>query len=89
MKQIAATDSEASGINMIPMIKGMTNGIVWEGRFSTEYAWRRAPRDHPEHLIPAKSKSCEDTRAEWLTAKNINDWTNNNNFFDKYTLCER
>ncbi len=77
MKQIKATEGEASGINMIPLIKAMTNGTIWEGKFSAKYAWRRAHRDHPEHFFPAKSISHDYRRAEWLTAQNINDWTDN------------
>ncbi len=74
MKQVGATDGEASAENMIPLMKAMTDGTTWEGQFSLEYAWRKTCRDHPEHFVPAKIKNHENRRAEWPTAQNINDW---------------
>ncbi len=36
MMQVAATDSE-SGRKMIPFIKAIVDGTIWEDKFSAEY----------------------------------------------------
>ena len=40
-----------------------------------EYVWRKTRTKHPEILNPVKTKNNEDRRVEWLTYKNIIDWT--------------
>ncbi len=74
MLQVTAEQGEASGQKMQTLVKAMTDGTPREHKFSVDYAWRQAQKDHPEHFIPKQAKSHEDLRAEWLTAQNINDW---------------
>ncbi len=74
MMQVAAAGGEASGKGMRTVIKAMTDGTKWEGKFNSEYAWRQTRSKLPELFIPAKAKAHEDQRMEWLTARNINDW---------------
>lgn len=69
--QGAVTKGKSSGCNMIPLIKAMTLGTIWEGK------WRNARKDHPEHFVPAQAKNYKDRRAELLTAQNVNDWIDN------------
>lgn len=73
MMQVAATDGKESGRKMIQFIKVMTDGTIWDGTFSAEYAWRKAYRDHPKDFVLAKAKNHKDQQAELLTAQNIND----------------
>ncbi len=69
MTQVAATNGESSDCNMIPLIKAMATGTIWEGKFSAKYAWRRAQKDHPEHFVPEQAKNHKDRNAEWLTVQ--------------------
>ncbi len=75
MRQTMATDGKTSRMNMIPHIKSITYRTIWEGKFSAEYSLRKVCRNHPEHFVLSKAKNHEHRRAEWLTVKNIKDWT--------------
>ena len=75
MMQVSAEEGEASGQKMLTMSRALKIGTEWEGKFTDEWAWRKARADHPEILNPVKAKNHEDRRAEWLTYNNINEWT--------------
>jgi len=68
-------EGEASGAGMKCLTEGLVAGTKWENEFSTDYVWRKTRRDHPEILIPVYAKNNEDRRVEWLSYKNIIDWT--------------
>jgi hypothetical protein len=75
MMQVAS-EGEASGKKIKALTEGLVTGTKWESVFSTtEYCWKRTRSQHPEILNPVRAKINEDRRVEWLTYKNINDWT--------------
>jgi hypothetical protein len=74
MMQVAS-EGEASGKKIKALTEGLVTGTKWESAFSTEYCWRRTRSQYPEILNPVRAKINEDRRVEWLTYKNIIDWT--------------
>ena len=74
MMQVAG-EGEASSVKMKALTEGLVANNKWEGVFSTEYCWRKARKNHPEIMNPVKAKVNEDRRVEWLSYKNVMDWT--------------
>jgi len=74
MMQVSG-ESEASGPKMTATVIALTHGTKWEGQFNPDYAWRKTRAVHPEILNPVQAKNHEDRRVDWLSFKNINDWT--------------
>ncbi len=74
MMQVA-NEGEASSVKLKALTKGLVAKTIWQGAFSTEYCWRKTRKNHPEILNPFKAKVNEDRRVEWLSYKNIMDWT--------------
>lgn len=74
MTQVAS-EGEASGKKIKALTEGLVTGTKWESVFSTEYCWTRTRSQHPEILNPVRAKINEDRQVEWLTYKNINNWT--------------
>ena len=68
-------ESEASGPKMTATIIALVHKTKWEGKFDPDYAWRKTRIAHPEILNPVQAKNHEDRRVDWLSYKNINDWT--------------
>ena len=60
---------------MISLTAGLVAGTAWENKFNLDYCWRRTRAKNPAILNPVKAKNNEDRRVEWLTYKNIMDWT--------------
>lgn len=71
----ACGEAEASRPTMLATARALTDRTKWEGKFNTNYALRKTLRDHPAILNPVMAKNNEDRRVDWLTFKNINDWT--------------
>ena len=74
MMQVAG-EGEASSGKMISLTAGLVAGTAWENKFNLDYCWRRTRAKNPAILNPVKAKNNEDRRVEWLTYKNIMDWT--------------
>ena len=64
--------------------KALMMGTEWEHKICPDYLWRKVREDHPALLNPVKQKHNEDRRVDWLTYKNVNDWTDR----AKAYLCE-
>ena len=47
----------------------------WEENIRPEHLWHKVREEHPAILNPVTQKDKKDRRREWLTYKNINDWT--------------
>ncbi len=74
MMQVAA-EGEASSVKIKSLAEGWVAETKWEGKMNIEYVWRKTCTKHPEILNPVKAKNNEDRQVEWLTYKNIIDWT--------------
>ena len=70
-----ANEREASSVKMKALTEGLIANTKWQNVFSTEYCWRKTRKNHPEILNPVKAKVNEDRRVEWLSYKNIMEWT--------------
>ncbi len=70
-----ANEGEASSVKMKALTEGLVANTKWQNMFSTEYCWRKTQKNHPEILNPVKAKVKEDRRVEWLSYKNILEWT--------------
>ena len=81
MMQVSASEGEASAPKMKTVVRALTQNTEWDGKINDYYAWRRTRMDFLELTIPSKAKNHEDRRAEWLTVKNINDWTDDGKTF--------
>jgi hypothetical protein len=68
-------EGEASSVKMKALTEGLVANTKWQNVFSTEYCWRKTQKNHPEILNPVKAKVNEDCRGEWLSYKNIMEWT--------------
>ena len=56
-------------------IFAMKVGTEHEASMDAEYVFRKARASHPEVFTPVLAKNADDRRIEWMTYKNINDWT--------------
>jgi hypothetical protein len=74
MMQVAGV-GEALFVKMKALTEGLVANSKWEGVFSTEYCWRKTRNNHPEIMNPMKAKVNKDCRVEWLSYKNVMDWT--------------
>ena len=68
-------DGEASQAKMLAACNSLTVGTDWEGKFSSQYAWRATRTRHPEYLMPVGAKNTDDRRMDWLSFQSINSWT--------------
>jgi hypothetical protein len=68
-------ETEASKSKLLSVSHALVNGTKWEGTFSHQYLFNAARRKYPEIMNPVKAKSHEDRRVDWLSYKNIHDWT--------------
>jgi len=67
-------EGEASKTKMISTIKGLMVGTKHEG-IDSEALWRRTRKEHAAMLNPISAKNNEDRRVDWLTFKNITEWS--------------
>ena len=74
MMQVAS-EGGASRKEIKALTEGLIDGTKWESVFSMDYCWKRTRSQHPEILNPVLAKINEDRQVEWLTYKNIKDWT--------------
>ena len=70
-----ANEGEASSVKMKALTEGLVVNTKWQNVFSTEYCWRKTRTNHPEILNRVKAKVNKDCRVEWLSFKNIMEWT--------------
>lgn len=73
VSQVSA-DGELRGRDMKRLLGAATLGTKFEGQFTLESAWRKLRREHPEKLQAAKKLSVDDSRAEWTTHQNLQQW---------------
>ena len=64
---------EASRLKMVGVAEALTVGIG--KKVDPDYLWRRTRHDHPETNLPVGAIDDEDRCVDWLTYKNLNDWT--------------
>ena len=69
-------ESEASKSKLMATSHALVMKTKWEGTFSHEYLFNAARAKYPEIMNPVTAKSHEDRRVDWLSYKNIMDWTN-------------
>ena len=74
MQQASGT-GEVSGKSMAHDIYALTVGTKYEGTLDPTYAVRKARNENPAMFNPVMAKNDDDRRVEWLSYKNINDWT--------------
>ena len=74
MMQVSG-EGEANRQKMVITAKALMMGTEWEQKICPDYLWRKVREDHPVILNPIKQKHNEDRRVDWLTYKNVNDWT--------------
>ena len=67
--------AEASKSTLLTTPHALVAGTKWEGSFSHEYLQRAARSKYPEIMNPVRAKNHEDCRVDWLSYKNIVDWT--------------
>ena len=70
-----AGEGEASSAKMQSLIEGLRTGTPWDEVFTTRGCWRKTLKNPPEVMNTAKAKNNENCRVEWLTFRNIKDWT--------------
>ena len=78
-KQLAmmqmANEGEALSVKMKALTKGLVAKTKWQGVFNTKYCWRKTQKNYPKILNPVKAKVNDNCRVEWLSYRNIMDWT--------------
>jgi len=67
-------EGEASKTKIISAIQGLTAGIKREG-IDAESLLRRTWKEHAAMLNPSRAKKNKDRRVDWLTFKNITEWS--------------
>jgi len=70
-----ANEREALSVKMKALTDGLVVNTKWQNVFSTEYCWRKTRKNHPKILNLVKAKVNKDCRVEWLSHKNIMEWT--------------
>ena len=68
-------EGEASSSKIKTLTSGLVVGTEWENKFNIDYCWCRTRAKNLAILNPVKAKNNEDHHVEWLTYKNIMDWT--------------
>jgi hypothetical protein len=68
-------EGKALSVKLKVMAEGLIANTKWQNVFSTDYCWRKTRKNHPEILNPIKAKVNKDCRVEWLSYKNIMEWT--------------
>ena len=71
----ASGQGEVNSRNMRKAIFAMTVDTGHETSMDTEYVFKKARASHPEVFTPVLAKNDDDRQIEWMTYKNINDWT--------------
>lgn len=71
----ALGEGKATTAKLSRTLFAATTGTDHEGTFNHKYAVERARREHPALFQPVQAKNNDDRRVEWLTYKDINDWT--------------
>ena len=71
----ASGEGEATTAKLCRVLAAATTGTEHAGKFNSKYVVERARRDNPHIFQPRKAINDDDRRVEWMTFKNINDWT--------------
>ena len=71
----AAGQGEANYRNMSKIILAMTAGTEHEETLDTKYVFFKARATHPKVFTPVLTKNDDNRQIDWMTYKNINDWT--------------
>ncbi len=74
MMQVSG-EGEANSKKLINVATALIVGTEHEGKMDPAYMYHKARQAHPEIMNPTSKKDNEDHRVDWLTYKNINDWT--------------
>ena len=74
MMQASGT-GEATYAKMDKKNEALTVGTSHADTLNSKYTFCKARMAHPEIFNPVMAKNDDDRRIEWLTFKNINDWT--------------
>ena len=74
MMQVSG-EGEACRSKMIATATALMHKTEWEGKIDPNYLWNLARAEHPAIMNPVMAKAQDDRRVDWLTYKNIQDWT--------------
>ena len=72
----ASGEGEATTRKLTDTLVSLTAGTNHEGSFDPDYAVKKTRRLNPAVFAPVNAINDDDRRIEWLTYKNLNDWTN-------------
>ena len=67
-------DGEMRGREIKRLIGAAVIGTQYHGTFTFESAWTKLRREFPEQLQPANKMSMDDSRAQWTTYSNLQQW---------------
>jgi hypothetical protein len=65
---------EMRGREIKRLIGAAVIGTQYHGTFTIESAWRKLRREFPEELQPGNKMSMDDSRAQWTTYSNLQQW---------------
>ena len=69
-------DGELKGRDIKRLVGASILGTRHEGSFKPESVWRKVRREYPEALQAAGRQSLDDSRAQWTTHDNLDQWFN-------------
>ena len=72
----AGKGGELKSVDIKRVIGAATLGTPMETAFKAETVWRKMKRDYPEKLQAVKLMSVDDSRAQWTTFSNLQQWFN-------------
>ena len=67
-------DGELKGRDIKRLVGASILGTRHEGSFKPESVWRKVRREYPEALQAASKQSLDDSRAQWTTHDNLDQW---------------
>ena len=72
----AGKGGELKSVDIKRTIGAAILGTHMEKAFTVETVWRKMKREYPEKLQPVKLMSVDDSRAQWTTFTNLQQWFN-------------
>ncbi|KAI2493544.1 hypothetical protein MHU86_21011 [Fragilaria crotonensis] len=72
----AGKGGELKSVDIKRTIGAAILGTHMENAFKVETVWRKMKREYPEKLQPVKLMSVDDSRAQWTTFTNLQQWFN-------------
>ena len=69
-------DGELKGRDVKRLIGASIIGTRHEGAFKVDSVWRKVRKEHPSSFQAASKMSVDDSRAQWTTLTNLDQWFN-------------